>query len=194
MSSQVAVVWDGPLLFTRLIEECGHSCELVTPHLLAAPFFRRRLNGLVVPAGFASSRYTCILSALRAIKPRIQRYVQEGGTLLSFGAGADFPYAYDWLPVQVFYQYGFATTPVRCHDNNPFVSIIEDGIKEVSIDGILNTSSGENDSQVILQSPEGPVMLEILYGKGRILVASLHEYPSRRFVHVFCASEGEGLL
>lgn len=194
MTSQVAVVWEGPVLFTRLIEECGHSCELITPHLLAAPFFRRRLNGLVVPAGFASPGHTNVLSALRAIKPRIQRYIQEGGTILTFGAGADIPHAYDWLPVQVSYQYGFATTPLEYHKDNPFVSIVEDETDEVSIDGILNSSSGEEEKQVILQAPKGPVMMEISYGKGRVLVASLHEYPSRRFVREFCASEGEGLL
>jgi len=194
MTLQVAVIWEGPVLFTRLIEECGHSCELVTPHLLAAPFFRRRLHGLVIPAGFASPGHTPVLAALRAIRPRIRRYVEEGGTLLSFGGGADHPTAYDWLPVQVLYRYGFATTRVESQKSHPFLSIIEDGEEEVSIDGILDPCAGEEDRQVILQAPNGPVMLDIPFGKGRILIASLHEYPSRRFVREFCAGEGEGLL
>ena len=120
--------------------------------------------------------------------------MEEGGTLLTFGAGADHPSAYDWLPVQVSYRYGFATTPVESQKDHPFISIIEDGEGEVTIDGILDPCAGEEDRQVILQAPDGPVMLEIPYGKGRILIASLHEYPSRRFVREFCADEGEGLL
>lgn len=194
MTLQVAVIWEGPVLFTRLIEECGHSCELVTPHLLAAPFFRRRLHGLVVPAGFASPGHTTVLAALRAIRPRIRRYVEEGGTLLTFGAGADHPSAYDWLPVPVSYRYGFSTTSLETQKDHPFISIIEEGAEKVSIDGILDSSPGDENGQVILQAPDGPVMLDISYGKGRILIASLHEYPSRRFVREFCVSEGEGLL
>lgn len=193
MALQVAVLWDGPLLFTRLIEDCGHTCELVTPHLLAAPFFRRRLHGLVIPAGFACPGYTSVLAALRAIRPRIRRYVEEGGTVLAFGAGSDLPDAYDWLPVPVTYRYGFSVTSLKRSDH-PFVSILEGETGEVSIDGTVHATGGDRTGQVILQAPEGPVMLDIPCERGRILVASLHEYPSHRFIREFCARESEGLL
>lgn len=193
MALQVAVLWDGPVLFTRLIEDCGHTCELVTPHLLAAPFFRRRLHGLVIPAGFACPGYTSVLAALRAIRPRIRRYVEEGGTVLAFGAGSDLPDAYDWLPAPVTYRYGFSVISLKPSDH-PFVSILEDGTGEVSIDGTVHATGGDRPSQVILQAPKGPVMLDIPYERGRILVASLHEYPSHRFIREFCTREREGLL
>lgn len=194
MALQIAVIWEEPILFIRLFEDCGHCCELVTPHLLAAPFFRRRLNGLVIPAGFASPGHTRVLAALRAISPRIKRYLQEGGTVLAFGAGADLPHAYDWLPVQVSYQYGFAQAPLIGSPSSPFASIIEEDAGEVSIDGVLDITQDESDGQVILQTEKGPVMVSITYGSGRILIASLHEYPHPRFVREFCAGGGEGLL
>jgi len=193
MALQVAVLWDGPVLFTRLIEDCGHTCELVTPHLLAAPFFRRRLHGLVIPAGFACPGHTSVLAALRVIRPRIRRYVEGGGTLLAFGAGSDLFDAYDWLPVPITYRYGFSLTSLTQRDH-PIPSILEDGNGEVSIDGTVHGTGDDIQSQVILQAPQGPVMLDIPCGSGRILVASLHEYPSHRFIREFCARESEGLL
>jgi len=194
MALQVAVIWEGPQLFTRLVEDCGHTCELVTPHLLAAPFFRRRLHGLVIPAGFASPGHTSILAALRAISPRIRRFIQEGGTLLAFGAGSDIPNAYDWLPVPIIYHYGFLKVPLVSEKDHPFASIVDEGTDMVSIDGILGPVPDDGNGQVVLKAPEGLVMLTITFGKGRILITSLHEYPSHRFVREFCAGGGEGLL
>lgn len=194
MAHQVAVIWEGPVLFTRLFEECGHTCELVTPHLLAAPFFKRRFHGVVIPAGFAAPGHTSILAALRAISPRIKRFVSEGGTVLAFGAGTDMSHAYDWLPVPITYRYGFAKTQLAVNEGHTSASILEDGADEVSIDGILDNITGISDGQVILEAPSGPVMVQITYGSGRIIIASLHEYPSHRFVREFCAGGGEGLL
>ena len=193
MVTQVAFIWEKPVLFSRLFEDCGHSCELVTPQLLAAPFFRRRLHAIIIPAGFALPEYIRILTALRAVSSRIERFVREGGTLLAFGAGLENPAAYDWLPVPVSYQYGFAHTVVAGNTSHPFASLIEENGEPVSIDGTLKDLPGTH-GEVVLAAPEGNVLVQIVYGKGRILVTSLHEYPSRRFVQELCAGGGEGLL
>ncbi|PWR72940.1 hypothetical protein ACKUB1_06420 [Methanospirillum stamsii] len=193
MVTQVAFIWEGPLLFTKLFEDCGHSCELVTPQLLAAPFFRRKLHGVIIPAGFASPDHCRILTALRAISPRIERFINEGGTLLAFGAGWNHPQAYDWLPVPVTYQYGFAQELLGSNGRHPYARIIEDGDETVSIDGTLNdVPNGEE--HVILSAPQGPVLVQVPYGKGRIVITSLHEYPSRHFIRDLYTGGGEGLL
>ncbi|MDD1723928.1 MAG: hypothetical protein LUQ07_02225 [Methanospirillum sp.] len=190
MSTRVAVIWDSPLLFTRIVEECGHTCELVTPHLLAAPFFRKQFHGIIIPAGFASPGHTTILTALRAIRSRIKRYAEEGGTILAFGAGYECTDAYDWLPVDVRYSFGFSQSPLMRDRSHPSSAIIGDDQDILSYDGILEGCGG----QVILTAPQGPVMLSFSYRNGRITVISLHEYPSQRFISEFCRGGGEGLL
>ncbi|NLV26877.1 MAG: hypothetical protein GXY48_06900 [Methanomicrobiales archaeon] len=192
MTSHIAFIWEGPVLFTRLFEDCGISCELVTPHLLAAPFFRKKFNGIVIPAGFASEQHIRILTALRAISSRIDRYVKEGGTILAFGGGADKPSAYDWLSPSFSYNFGFSEEhPVRNH-SHPCASIIEEETDTISIDGTLE---GIQDKElVILNTEKGPVLIHVPYGKGKIVVSTIHEYPSRTFITGLFAHAGEGLL
>ena len=40
MSCRAGFVWATPQHFNRYLEECGIPCELVTPQMLAAPFYR----------------------------------------------------------------------------------------------------------------------------------------------------------
>lgn len=190
MKTRVAVIWETPLIFTRLVEDCGHACELVTPQLIAAPFFRRTYNGVLIPSGFGDPRYNSVLAALRAISHRVRRFVEEGGTLLVFGAGAERSDAYDWLPAPVSYQYGFSEDHLSGDFRHSSAAILE-GEKERSVcDGTFPGDTG----QVILSSPRGPVLLEIPHGNGRIILTSLHEYPTRVFLSNFCTIKGEGLL
>jgi len=190
MKTRVAVIWETPLIFTRLVEDCGHACELVTPHLIAAPFFRRQYNGVLIPSGFGDPRHSSVLAALRAISSRIKRFIEEGGTLLVFGAGADRKDAYDWLPAPVSYQYGFSEDRLIGDFRHPAAAIME-GEGEMRVcDGTFQKDTG----QVILSSPRGPVLLEISQGNGRIILTSLHEYPTRVFLSNFCSIKGEGLL
>ena len=72
MSCRAGFVWATPQHFNRFIEECGITCEPVTPHMLAAPFYRPTLNCLIIPTGFANPAYSNLLPALRASSPRIR--------------------------------------------------------------------------------------------------------------------------
>ena len=101
MNCRAGFVWATPLHFNRFIEDCGIISELITPHMLSAPFYRPTLNCLIVPTGFANPAYSNLLPALRASSPRIRRFVENGGSLLVFGAATDKPDAYDWLPASV---------------------------------------------------------------------------------------------
>lgn len=189
METIVAVIWDKPIVLTRLIEDCGHSCELVTPNLLTAPFFRKSFNGMIIPAGFAVPGSTVVLAALRAISSRIRNYIREGGTLLTFGACFERSNAYDWLPVPVRYTFGFSSSLISGDLTHASSSIIEDVSQPLTIDGIIECS----DAQVILSSLNGPVLIIVNYGKGRMIITSLHEYPSRKFIQEFCVGT-KGLL
>ncbi|PKL58935.1 MAG: hypothetical protein CVV33_09985 [Methanomicrobiales archaeon HGW-Methanomicrobiales-4] len=207
MTRRVGIIWDTPVMFTRLVEDCGFIPELVTPHLLAAPFFRRSYSAIIIPGGFAHPSYSLVLPALRACEDRIWRFILAGGMVLVFGAGFDKPDAYDWLPVMVRYRFGFSEGMVEGGTDNPFSCIIEDCPDLVSIDGffdipgnglpsIQGASDLEEDGRVVvcLQMRGYPVMIEYRSGAGRIILASLHEYPSRRFLSGFCMRGSETLL
>jgi hypothetical protein len=188
--ARIAVIWDKPIVLTRLIEDCGHSCELVTPHLLTAPFFKKNFNGILIPAGFASPDSGVVLAALRAIECRISRFIEEGGTLLTFGGAFLRNDVYNWLPVEVDYRFGFSTSMITKEQKEPSPSIVEDISEPLTIDGVIRVSSGK----VILSSPQGAVMVCVTYGKGKIIITSLHEYPSRRFITETFSEMTEGLL
>jgi hypothetical protein len=187
MSCRAGFVWDSPQHFSRLIEDCGITCEIVTPHMLAAPFFRGSFNCLIVPTGFGNPRYSNLLPALRASSSRIKKFVEHGGNLLVFGAADNRADAYDWLPFRVSY----------CHDCHPR-SITFPGISvaativdeydagKIECDGSFPTHEG----QCVGTAESCDVIIEHLHGKGRIVVTSVHEFPSRNFLKKFCC-EGE---
>jgi hypothetical protein len=99
MKGRAGLIWDTPLPFCRYIEECGVPCEHISPHLLAAPFFRRSFSALIIPAGYGNPAYSRLLPALRASSSRIRRFVESGGNILVYGPGRMNPEALDWLPV-----------------------------------------------------------------------------------------------
>lgn len=184
MSCRAGFVWASSQHFNRFIEECGIACELVTPHMLAAPFFRPTLNCLIIPTGFANPAYSNLLPALRASSPRIERFVENGGSLLVFGAAADRPDAYDWLPFHIRYRHDCHKRSIDFPDGSVTRSIIEDyDPSAIECDGIFPEHEGEKAGT----SESASVIVEARVGKGRIVVTSIHEYPSRTFLKEFCA-------
>ncbi|PWR70547.1 type 1 glutamine amidotransferase family protein [Methanospirillum lacunae] len=206
MTGRVGIIWDSPTMFTRLIEDCGFTAELVTPHLLAAPFFRRTFSSVIIPGGFANPAYSSVIPALRACEGRIRRFIQGGGTLIAFGAGIDRPDVYDWLPVIIQYRFGFSEGKPEDRDDHPLNCIIEDYPETISIDGDFQIPDTETDAHIQGYRPDkqgpavrmrmrgAPVLVEYSLGAGRIILTSLHEYPSRRFLRDICRTEGETLL
>lgn len=211
MAGKVGIIWNTQTMFTRLVEDCGFIAELVTPHLLAAPFFRRKYSVLIVPGGFAHPDHCTVFSALRACEIRIQHFVRSGGTILVFGAGTDLPDAYGWLPCAVRYRFGFSTGEVMGCEVNAAESqsscITEECPDTISIDGTLEIPDicicgvpGVYDARmnpepfIHLSVRDNPVMIEYQAGDGRIILTTLHEYPSRRFVKGLCSSLSETLL
>lgn len=188
---RTGLIWDSPVTFQRYVEDCGASCELVTPHLCAAPFFRGSFGALIIPTGFANPRYSKTLVALRASADRVRRYLEGGGALIVFGAAIDRPDAYDWLPFRLVYRH---------HDGPCRVEPVEPGLFEalfggqdtaaLECDGWFEESEGE----VIASAAGRPVVVARQVGDGLVIASTVHEYPSRSFLSAFGPDRRETLF
>lgn len=192
VSCRTGLLWDSPLMFSRLIEDCGASCELVTPYMLASPFWRGRFVSLIVPTGFANPAYSNLLPALRAASNRIRRFIEEGGRLLVFGAGCSLDDAYDWLPFPVTYAFAYGPRAVHYTRESSYTSLFAGyDLSAVECDGSFPAHGGET----LAESAEGEALLiEKTLGEGTILITSIHEYPSREFLKEFTCGEREILF
>jgi hypothetical protein len=185
---RVGLVWDENLVFGRFLEECGVITVPVTPHLLAAPFFRGQYSVLIVPTGFANPSYSRLLPALRASSTRIRRFVEAGGNLLVYGAADHREDVYDWLPFRISYRYEPVNGTIAIDPSSRWAAIVSDyEPTHIECDGYFQ----ETDGVVIGTMGGNPVMVEKIIGKGTILVTTIHEYPSRCFIAGFSAAAGE---
>jgi hypothetical protein len=152
--------------------------------MLAAPFYRPTFSCLIIPTGFANPAYSNLLPALRASSPRIRRFIENGGSLLVFGASADKPDAYDWLPFNVVYRHDCHPRSISLATGSISWSIIEDyDPAAIECDGIFPYHEGHG----IGTCESAAVIIEKRIGSGRVVVTSIHEYPSRKFLIEFCA-------
>jgi glutamine amidotransferase-like uncharacterized protein len=188
---RVGFVWENRQHFTRLIEECAMACEVVTPHMLAAPFFRGSFNCLIIPTGFGNPEYSNLLPALRASSPRIKRFVENGGNLLVFGAAIDNLSAYDWLPFPVTYRHECHPRKVLFSSGSTAKTIIQDyDAERIECDGSFPYHDGDPAGLAGDQT----VVIEKRVGKGLVVVTSIHEFPSRAFLVSFCQSGTQTLF
>lgn len=188
MTCRAGFVWLTPQHFNRYIEDCGIACELVTPHMLAAPFYRGNFGCLIIPAGFANPRFSNILPAVRASSGRIERFVGNGGNLLVFGAAAEKPDAYDWLPFPVTYCHDVHPRNVTRTSSSDTGTLIEDyDSTRIECDGAFTAP----DCEHVCIAEGVPVIIERKVGEGTVVVTSVHEYPSRRFLKKFCCTDRE---
>lgn len=191
MSTRLGLVWDQKIVFSRYIEDCGIACEHVTPHMLAAPFFRGRFNTLVVPTGFGNPAFSNLLPALRAATPRINRFLESGGRLLVFGAASENITAYDWLPFQLTYHHSYGTRRIEVDSSHVASAFLSDyDLEAVECDGHFTRFEGE----AIARAEGFPVMIEKEIGEGAVIATTIHEYPSRNFIKEFCCATGEILF
>jgi hypothetical protein len=156
--------------------------------MLAAPFFRGTFNCLIIPTGFANPAYSNLLPALRAASPRIKKFVENGGNLLVFGAATDKPDAYDWLPFPVTYQHDCHPRRIECSSCSDTGTLIDD-YDPLCIECDGSFPSHEGKCVGIAESSD--VIIEKLIGKGRIVVTSVHEFPSKGFLKSFCTAGKE---
>jgi hypothetical protein len=192
VTGRTGFLWDSPQIFTRLITECTGSCELVTPQLLATPFYRGRFTAVIIPTGFGNPAYSRLLPALRASAGRIERYLEAGGRLLVFGAADERPDAYDWLPFRLTYRHGYAPRRISFTTGSPWASLTEGyDTSAIECDGTFP----EHDGTAIARTETGEaIVVETTVGKGLVLAATVHEYPSRSFLASFSCGGDEALL
>ena len=185
MRGRAGFVWSERQHFNRYIEEMGIPCELITPQMLATPFFRPEISCLIIPTGFANPAYSSILPAVRASSSRIRRFVEEGGNLLVFGAAMDRPDAYDWLPFTVRYSHEYGPRNVTCIPSSRTGHIIDDyDPSSIECDGSFPT----HEATCVGSAGDRAVLLEQNAGKGTIVVTCIHAFPSRTFLQDFCSS------
>lgn len=188
---RTGLLWDTPVIFQRYVEDCGASCDLVTPQLCAAPFFRGSFDALIVPTGFANPAYSRTLVALRASAGRVGRYLESGGTLIVFGAALDRPDAYDWLPFRLVYRHQYGSCRVEPVEPVLFESLFggyDTGALEC--DGWFE----EADAEVIATASGQPVAVSRRIGSGLVIATTIHEYPSRSFLSAFGPERKETLF
>lgn len=191
MSCRAGFVWETPQPFVRFIEDCGITCELVTPYMLAAPFYRGSFTCLIIPTGFGNPSYCRLLPALRASADRIRRFVENGGNLLVFGAMSDKDGVYDWLPFPVAYCHTFSQRNISCRNPGLAGDLVRDYDPTcIECDGTFPTHDGEATGS----DGESAVVIEKKVGAGTVLVTTVHEYPSREFIKKFCASGTQTLF
>jgi hypothetical protein len=186
-----ALVWDQKILFSRYIEECGVSCELLTPYMIAAPFYRGRFVTLIVPTGFANPEYSNLLPALKAAAPRIKRFIEEGGNLLIFGAASAREDAYSWLPFRLQYHHAYGKVELHIDDDHPSITLFEKcDTSCIESDGYFT----DHEGTVVASASGKPLMIARRVGKGEVVAATIHEYPSPAFVREFCTASEEALF
>jgi len=192
VTCSAGLLWDHHQIFHRYVEDCGIRCDVVTPHLLAAPFFRGSYVAMIVPTGFGNPSYSRLLPALGASAERIERFAENGGNLLVYGAAAARADAYDWLPFPVMYVHGISTAAVTVDPCSAASSILE-GCDTgcITTDGYFTHCDA---TPRIMNDCGEPVLLEYRCGEGMIVVTSIHEYPSRKFLSGFCCSGRETLF
>lgn len=179
------------MLFTRYVEDCGIPCEHITPHMIAAPFYRGRFAALIIPTGFANPAYSCLLPALKASSSRIRRFVSEGGHLLVFGAASEREDAYDWLPMRVRYHHDYGNRNLEFDPSHPCSALLEGhDTSNIECDGYFT----DQEASVVASSCGKPVLIIQRIGDGEIVVTTVHEYPSRTFLKNFCSAPEETLF
>jgi glutamine amidotransferase-like uncharacterized protein len=159
--------------------------------MLAAPFYRGTFTCLIIPTGFANQNYSNLLPALRASSPRIQKFVENGGNLLVFGASAEKPDVYDWLPFSVAYHHDCHPRRIDCISSSDTSALIDDYDPAcIECDGSFSC----HDAKPVGKADSADVIIEKQVGKGTIVVTSVHEYPSRIFLKKFCCHGLETIL
>jgi hypothetical protein len=182
MELKIALLWDKDTPFKQYLTDSGFDCQVLTPQLLAAPFFSWRSCRLViVPAGFGHAFYSGVLKDLRANSAFINTFVKAGGTLLVSGALSERD-AYNWLPWGIKYLREERTVKIERVNEHKATAIIEKD--ECMCDGYFEKIEGDWDTILAAKGDTGgkAILVAAEYGAGTIIATTIHEYPSERFI------------
>ena len=186
--SQISVFWDSEMMFHKVVEDAAGPVEAVTPLMLAAPFFRGKFAGIIIPTGFGNTHYSRMLPALRACASRIENFLEDGGKMLVFGAADAGPARYDWLPVEAEYHFEFMEHKTETDASSPWGCLAEGyNTEQLPCDGWFAKCDGK--AVITSKTANAPVLAEWKIGNGTLLLASVHEYPSAAFLQKFAIGD-----
>lgn len=189
MIRKAGIIWDSDCFISKYVCDNEISSEVITPQMLAAPFYKGSFIAIMIPTGFGNPAYSGLMPALKATSSRIRKFVERGGHALVFGAMSDNDKCYDWLPFKVRYKHEYFSSPVITSKNSDYCDIVKDFNEEgIECDGYFPVHEGE----CIAETAEGRcIMIEKRFGEGCFIITSMHELPSRDFLNMICSGESE---
>ncbi len=175
--SDIALIWDRPLLFEKLFVEYGIACERVSP-LQIGTAYSPKFKVAILPVGFGNPAYSTVAKSVRRLGTPLQQFLQKGGVLLVFSPYVD-NYDFAWLGLPYKFKHLVRDTllKITVRVEHPAAHILD--IYEAQTDGYL---IGAEENDVILQSEDGPVLMVKTIDEGRVILTTIHEFPARRFI------------
>lgn len=175
-------------VFETLFAESGIGGIQVAPQAFGSPF-APPTKLLIVPSGFADPKYYAgVPQALERNAEKIGAFLEHGGVVLAFGAMWE-DYDYDWLPVKLSYHMKFKETDVRLVEaTDPAAALVAPGV--LDCDGYFTAWEG---NVVMVREENRPVLVSQPIGKGHLVAAALHQWPSAAFLRWACGPDREAL-
>jgi len=175
--SEIALIWDRPLLFEKLFVEYGFTCERVSP-LLIGTAYSPKFKVAILPVGFGNPAYSTVAKSVRGLGTPLQHFLQKGGVLIVFSPYVD-DYDFAWLGLPYTFKHLVRDTLMKINvkTQHPAAHIID--VCEAQTDGYL---VGAEENDVILQSEDGAVLIVKPVHDGCAVLSTIHEFPARRFI------------
>ena len=175
--TDVALIWDRPMLFEKLFLEYGVTCERVSPIAVGTPY-SPKYRVAIIPVGFGNPAYSSVAKVIRSLRTALKNFVTDGGIVTIFSPFID-NYDFKWLDLPYDFKMILRDDPMKIEQvkEHPAAHIVD--ILEARTDGYF---AGVAERDVILKSKDGPVLTLIPMGDGLIILTTIHELPSRRFI------------
>ncbi|MGB9371661.1 MAG: hypothetical protein WCB79_07030 [Halobacteriota archaeon] len=175
--TEIALIWDRPLLFEKLFVEYGFACERVSP-LQIGSAYAPRFDVAILPVGFGNPAYSTVAKSLKSFGTPLREFVRKGGSLVAFSPYVD-NYDFSWLGLPCRFRLLVRDDIVKIaiRREHPAAQIVD--VLEAHIDGYL---TGASERDVVLEAEDRAVLTVTSSDKGRFILSTIHEFPARRFI------------
>src|SRR5674536_41200 len=92
--SDIALIWDRPLLFEKLFVEYGLACVRVSP-LQIGTAYSPKFKVAILPVGFGNPAYSTVAKSVRRVGTPLQQFMRKGGVLIAVNCLLYISYAAD---------------------------------------------------------------------------------------------------
>jgi hypothetical protein len=177
------ILWNSPLFFERMFEEYGISSVVAAPTSLYSTHLPPA-KLLVVPTGFTYLEHAAVSNALAVekIQKKIFNFVENGGVFLLFSPLREVSRcsACTEPPITSLAHFGFACEYVQTDILILRSSPLTGDPDSVYCDGFFQNI--DNRFTVVEKDDTGrAVHLEMNFGKGRVILSSVHEFLSKAY-------------